>query len=48
MSEDYRNLREVDLFSDRDSDMPVGLDAADFVNPARKSAFDESLQSMKF
>jgi hypothetical protein len=50
MPEDF-NLKEINLFSDfsehdrPDSDgMPVGLDAADFVNPARRSAFDESLR----
>uniref|UniRef100_A0A7E4VN14 DNA damage-regulated autophagy modulator protein 2 n=1 Tax=Panagrellus redivivus TaxID=6233 RepID=A0A7E4VN14_PANRE len=28
--------------------MPLGLDAADFVNPARQTAFDKSVHCMKF
>jgi len=38
LKNDYKN----------DCDMPLGLDAADFVDPARQSAFDQSINRIKF
>uniref|UniRef100_A0AC34FCT9 DNA damage-regulated autophagy modulator protein 2 n=1 Tax=Panagrolaimus sp. ES5 TaxID=591445 RepID=A0AC34FCT9_9BILA len=52
MGNDEYNMKslfdEPDRRDSSDGIMPVGLDTADFVNPARRSAFDESLRSMKF